>query len=166
MTVTDNKTRLLTLINLEGRLLDEWRLREWLALFDERRCRYWIPIDENKDPASNSSILYEDYEALAMRVYQLSDAHRVSQIPRSQLLHQLGSVEVEIDGETASARYALCVFEVRSGDHRQTGLGNYRFRAGTCEMVFAQTSLGWRVCEKKILLLDRRLPQESLSYLL
>lgn len=166
MIVPDDKAELLKLINLEGRLLDEWRLPDWLALFDDRQCRYWVPIDETKDPASNSSILCEDHEALALRVYQLSEGRRISQVPRSHLLHQIGSVDIEVDAAAARARYALAVFEVRSGDHRQTGLGNCRLTAGTCEMMFARTVLGWRIQEKKILTLNRHLPQESLSYLL
>jgi len=153
------------LIDLEARQLDDWRLDDWLALFDESAI-YWIPIDEASDPATSPSIIYEDRASLAMRIEQLMRQNRPAQSPRSRLLHQVTNVELSLEGDQASARYGLVVFEVRAGDRRQGGQGNRHFHAGTCRMRFVKREAGWRILEKRVVLLDRDLPQESLSYLL
>jgi ethylbenzene dioxygenase subunit beta len=154
-----------SLITREARLLDEWKLDDWLALYDSTAV-YWVPVDEDSDPRIVPSIIYEDRSSLALRVEQLMRHKRIAQSPRSELLHQITNVELSVDGEQAAARYALVVHEVRAGDWRQPGLGQRRCHAGVCRMRFAKRNADWLVAEKRVVLLDRELPQEGLSYLL
>ncbi|MSQ70813.1 MAG: hypothetical protein EXR27_05925 [Betaproteobacteria bacterium] len=165
MTQQQTESELQRLILREARLLDDWQLDEWLALFDER-ATYWLPIDDSTDPKLYPSIIHEDRTTLAMRVEQLMRHKRIAQSPQSQMLHQVSNVELALEGNTASARYNLVVFEVRAGDWRQSGLGNRRYHAGICQMRFVRRADAWLIAEKRIRLLDRELPQEGLSYLL
>lgn len=154
------------LIAAESRLLDDWQLDDWLALFDSDST-YWVPIDETSDPRVAPSIIYEDRASLAVRVEQLMRHKRLAQTPRSELLHQVSNIELALEGEHASARYSLVVFEARGGDWRQSGLGAVRFHAGRCLLRFVRRHDQWRIAEKRVVLLDRQLPlQQGLSYLI
>ena len=54
----------------EARLLDERLFEAWLHLFTEDGL-YWIPIVEDADPTTQTSILYDDSALLQMRVHHL-----------------------------------------------------------------------------------------------
>jgi 3-phenylpropionate/cinnamic acid dioxygenase small subunit len=153
------------LVIREARLLDDWQLDDWLALFDDK-ATYWVPIDDTVDPHMLPSIIFEERSTLAMRVEQLMRQKRIAQSPRSELLHQVTNAEFSLEGDGAAVRYNLVVFEVRAGDWRQSGLGNRRYHAGICRMRFVRRGPGWLIAEKIIRLLDRELPQEGFSYLL
>jgi benzoate/toluate 1,2-dioxygenase subunit beta len=162
----DLEKRVTAFVHREAQLLDDWQLDDWLALFDEDGV-YWLPIDETSDPRSVSSIVHEDKVGLALRVEQLMRQDRISQDPRSETIHQITNVMVTAQ-EAREVRlcYNLLVLELRSGDWRQYGLGDIRLYPGRCEMRLRRNGDQLSLLEKRLNLLQRRLPVESLSFLL
>jgi len=157
---------LLALVHREARLLDDWKLDDWLALFAPDGV-YWLPIEEGSDPVRVASIIYDDVQLMAIRVEQLMRQNRISQTPRSETIHFITNVEVESeDGDTAVVRYNLLISELRSGDWRQNGLGQIRQHPGRVRLEAVRSDGEWKIREKRLLLLARQQPLEGLSYLL
>jgi 3-phenylpropionate/cinnamic acid dioxygenase small subunit len=148
----------------EARLLDERRLEEWLEMFTQDGM-YWIPMDENADPDREPSIAYDDSFTRAQRVYQLLNQPHYSQVPRT--VHLITNVEVEAgsNAEESIVRCALALFEVRSGDERQFGLGMERSFAGRCEYHLLYDRDRWRIKLKKVVLTGRDLPLENFTFI-
>lgn len=157
---------ILALVHLEARLLDSWRLDEWLALFHPTGT-YWLPIDEDSDPRVASSIAHEDFQGLAIRVEQLMRQRRISQEPRTETIHFISNIDVTQAGAAAAVvHYNLLITELRSGDWRQRGLGQTRLYPGRCRLTLLREAGAWLITEKQLVLLGRRQPVEGLSYLL
>jgi len=113
------------LLCLEARLIDDWQLEEWLELFTEDAL-YWIPIDDQKSVDENLSHIWDDAKKREERVYHLLHVRFPAQAPRSRTVHVIGSVEVEPDGAETLVRSAQIMWELRTGDHKQVGLGELR----------------------------------------
>jgi 3-phenylpropionate/cinnamic acid dioxygenase small subunit len=150
----------------EARLLDERLFEAWLDLFTEDGI-YWIPIVEDADPATQTSILYDDSQLRQMRVHHLLHERNFAQSPPSRTVHQVSNVQVwEGDqADEALVRCNLVVYEIRAGDHLQLGLGQQRALAGKCEYRLRYHG-GWRIACKKVVLINRHLPIVNLSFLL
>lgn len=152
----------------EARLLDEDRLEEWLELFTGDGI-YWIPSNEGSDPEVETSILYDDAEQRAKRVYQLRHGH-LSQVPHSRLVHFITNVEVVAGGpgDEAEVHCNLLVYEMRPGDHQrlQTGLAEPRPLAARCRYRLRRQDGGWRIARKQVNLIDRDLPQQNMTFIL
>lgn len=154
------------LILREAQLLDNMQLDDWLALYTDD-ATYWVPIDETTDPLKESSIIYDNRLRLAMRVEQIMRQNRVAQNPSSNTLRMVSNIDIEdIDAQTATARFALLLTEVRSGDWRQKGLGETRLFPGHCELVCKKVGDTWKIQQKTIVLLNRKQPLVGLSFLL
>ncbi|ART53207.1 hypothetical protein CBP34_18190 [Acidovorax carolinensis] len=154
------------LILREAQLLDDMQLDDWLALYTDD-ATYWVPIDETADPLKESSIIYDNRLRLAMRVEQIMRQNRVAQNPGSNTLRMVSNIDIEdIDAQTASARFALLLTEVRSGDWRQKGLGETRLFPGHCKLVCKKVGDTWKIQQKTIVLLSRKQPIVGLSFLL
>lgn len=155
------------LVFKEARLLDEWKLDDWLALFAED-ATYWIPMDERGDPTKVASIIFDEKTGLVIRVEQLMRQNRTAQSPRSEIVHQVSNLEIDLaaDGNAADADYNLSVIELRTGDWRQKGLGTKRFYVGRCKLRLKNVGGKWLIDRKTIILLERHQPVESLSFLL
>jgi len=154
------------LLYREARLLDERRLDEWLELFTADGM-YWIPIEDDVDPELEPAMQYDDAEQRALRVYQILRLPHYAQMPPSRTVHVVSNVEVEHApaGDDATVRCSLVVHELRSGDHLQLGLGEQRTLAARCEYRLRREE-GWRIALKKVMLIDRELPIQNLSFLL
>lgn len=160
------EAEIIGLVHKEAQLLDDWRLDEWLEMYDDE-ARYWIPIDEHADPERTSSIIHETKPMLRLRVEQLMRENRLAQSPRSQMMRLIGNIVVTPEeGGLAAARYNLMMMELRSGDWRQQGLGEKRFFAGRCEIRAARKDGAWRILNKTITLLDRKQPVYGMSFIL
>jgi len=154
------------LILRECRLLDQNLLDEWLQLYTQDAI-YWLPIDENADPLSESSVIYDDRLRLEMRVEQFVRQKRVSQAPASTSMRMVSNLEVIESGtDVAMARYAMLVLEVRSGDWRQQGLGEMRSFPGHCTLDLRREGAEWRIARKTFVLLNRKQPIVGLSFIL
>lgn len=155
-----------SLIYLECKLLDEGKLDDWLKLYTDY-ATYWVPIDEKADPLKESSVIFDNHLRLSMRVEQIMRQKRVSQTPLSHSMRMVSNLEVtEVDAEEAEAHYALAVYEVRSGDWRQQGLGETRIFPGHCTMKFQRVGDSWKIKSKTLVLLNRKQPIVGLSFIL
>ena len=154
-----------TLIYQEARLLDLGKLDDWLKLYTED-ATYWVPIDENADPLQQSSVIYDNHLRLQMRVEQIMRQSRVAQSPASHTLRMISNLEIEDTGsDRATARFALLLTELRSGDWRQRGLGEMRQLPGHCELQAVKVGSDWKIQHKKIVLLNRKQPITGLSFM-
>jgi 3-phenylpropionate/cinnamic acid dioxygenase small subunit len=154
------------LLYREARLLDERRLEEWLELFTADGM-YWIPIEDAVDPELEPAMQYDDAEQRALRVYQILRLPHYAQLPPSRTVHVVSNVEVADEPASGAATVycSLVVYEVRSGDHLQLGLGEQRILAARCEYRLRREA-EWRIALKKVMLIDRELPIQNLSFLL
>lgn len=152
----------------EARLIDEDKLEEWLGLFTEDGI-YWIPADEQSDPAYETSIIHDDVLQLEKRIYQLRNRH-LAQDPRSRTIHFISNVEVEAGDlpEHTDIRCNLIVYEMRPGDHQllQSGLGDLRFFAARCYYKLRQKEGAWQISHKRVNLINRDLPLENITFIL
>jgi 3-phenylpropionate/cinnamic acid dioxygenase small subunit len=143
----------------EARLLDEGRLDEWLALFTAD-AYYWIPCNANDvDPARHVSLIYDDRQHLADRVWRLKSGWAHAQDPPSHTRRIVGNVEPRpAEGEDAlvvSSTFILV--ELRRG--LQT------LFAGRYEHRLRQDGDGWRIAFKKVELLNNNAPIDSLTFI-
>jgi ethylbenzene dioxygenase beta subunit len=153
----------------EVRLLDTLRLEEWLSLFTDDGV-YWLPIEDG-DPAAAGdvvSIVYDDAERRAERVYRTLHTPVLDQSPRSRTVHLVGNVELAGTDERGDVR-VLCsqfVGELRPGGRRQVGLNQTRVFAARAEYRLRATPDGWRVSLKKLVLIDADQPLYNLTFVI
>ena len=150
----------------EARLIDERLFEQWLDLFTVDGT-YWIPIIEDSNPGKQTSILYDDSDLRQIRVHHLLHERNFAQSPPSRTVHQISNVQVWPDAEEgmATVRCNLVVYELRLGDHLQLGLGDQRALAGKCEYRLLHQN-GWRIREKKVMLINRHMPLVNLSFII
>src|SRR5262249_1809301 len=149
----------------EARLLDERRLEAWLDLFTADGL-YWIPMEDDADPEVEPSMQYDDSGQRAQRVYQILHLPHYAQRPPSRTVHVVSNVEIgEPSSDEARVYCSLVVYELRSGDHLQLGMGEQRTLAARCEYRLRRED-EWRIALKKVMLIDRDLPMQNLSFVL
>lgn len=146
-------------ISHEGRLLDEWRLEEWLSLFHPEG-RYWVPMAYDQEDAVNHISLYwEDVPLLKMRIDRLQHDGTTSQFPRSRTCHQMSNVVLgpatapDFD-LCASATYTMAEYR-REEMHWFAGFVRYdlvKDESPEVGTVFAETA--FRIRQKKVELLN------------
>jgi 3-phenylpropionate/cinnamic acid dioxygenase small subunit len=154
-----------TLIYREAQLLDEGKLDDWLDLYADD-ATYWLPMDENADPLKDSSIMFDNRSRLQMRVEQIMRQSRVAQTPASHMTRMVTNLVIDQPSEnSATANFVMLLNELRSGDWRQTGLGETRQLSGRCTANFVRHDGQWKFQHKKIVLINRKQPIAGLSYL-
>ena len=154
------------LLYLEARLLDTLQLDEWLTLFTDEGV-YWIPIDETQPRTKSASIVYDDALGRQERVHHLLHLPFAAQNPRSRTVHVIGNVEVESKGSgSATVRSNQVIYETRLGDFTQRGLGQLSTVVASVEHQLKLTDSGLKISLKKILLINREMPQGNLTYML
>lgn len=153
----------------EARLIDEHRLDEWLTLFTDDAL-YWLPIDDKARPGLTVALICDDALRRRERVYRLQETRAHAQEPMSRTLHVIANVEVEpAAGGEMVVRSNQIVYEIRAGDadYRQPGLGEQRSFAARCEHRYrADGDGGWRIAMKKMVLLNRDVAIENLTFVL
>lgn len=158
-----------TFIYYESRLLDEWRLQEWNALFTADGV-YRLPAVDGGDPNVDPMIIDDDADQRAVRTHQLLRYEHYAQSPRSRTTHHVTNVEVE-DGGVPDRAFVHCsaiVYEIRPLDFAdlQVGMGRQRSIAMRCRYDLRFEGDSWKIAEKRILLLDRDVPLYNLTFLL
>jgi 3-phenylpropionate/cinnamic acid dioxygenase small subunit len=151
----------------EARLLDELQLDEWLGLFT-RDGLYWIPIDDGKRDARNLSVIRDETLRREERVHHILRTKFPSQSPRSRTVHLVSNVEVIPDAASGGVRLRSnqVIHEMRTGDYRQTGLGELRTLVATVEHVLRAEDSQLKIALKKIKLIDRDMPLGNLTFLI
>lgn len=114
----------------EAALLDEWRLDDWLALFDEH-ARYVVPAlgKADSDPRETLGIIDDDILRLRGRVTRLKGRHAFREFPWSRTRRIISNVRLRDAGEggdlLASANFL--VYRVR-GRQTDAFMGRYEYR--------------------------------------
>lgn len=157
------------LVYRECQLLDEGKLEEWLTLFSDDGV-YWLPASDSADPEREPSLIYDDALQRTKRVHQLVHESHLAQRPASRTVHLVSNLRAEpqVREDEALVRCNLMVAEIRPGDHQATqySLGAQRVLAAQCEYRFRREGGRWAIAMKKVLLIDRDLPQYNLSFIL
>ena len=149
------------LLYRECELLNRGRYEDWLDLFTQD-CRYWAPLSPGQDEAqSHSSLFHEDRTLMRMRIARLAheSAHSLAEGIRSS--RTVGPAALrKIDQSTGDwiveRRFRM---DERRGDRVRmfAGLFTYRLRA---------TEEEFRICEKRVDLIDCDAPHEPLEVFL
>ena len=151
---------------MEAELLDERRYEEWLKLFTPDGI-YWLPMQDQTDPFTTPSVLYDDTHTRSMRVHQLVHKPHYSQRPPSRTVHAVSNVVVKPADppEECIVKCNVMVTEMRAGNYQQLGLGEQRLFAGHGEYRLRQGErLG--IAMKKLVLVNRDTPIVNLSFIL
>lgn len=101
---TDSHAEVIDFLYREVRLLDEGHFDEWLALWLPDG-HYWMPLDyKQTDPHLATSLMYEDFFMLQLRVRRLTGARTFSQKPKSRCHHVIQRPFVD-ETDDAIGRY-------------------------------------------------------------
>jgi p-cumate 2,3-dioxygenase subunit beta len=111
----------------EARLLDEWRLDEWLELF-EPAGRFEVPTTdwEGWDSATAGFFVCDDHDLLAARVKRLKNRKAHAENPRSRTHRMISNVILlEQAADTVSVTANFVINRYRDGG-TNTYVGRYQ----------------------------------------
>jgi p-cumate 2,3-dioxygenase beta subunit len=145
----------------EAALLDEWRLDEWLALF-ETDATYEVPTTDrpNEDPHRSQYYVWDDYELLTARVKRLKSKHAHAENPHSRTRRLVTNVRLgEMSASSLEVRAAFLIYKIRDGNVDQF-IGRY-------EHTLAANGEGLRFRKRRAVLeLEVLRPGGRLSFIL
>lgn len=109
-----SRDQIIDFIYAEARMLDEQRFDEWLALW-LKDGHYWMPLDfQQADPHLTTSLMYEDFFMLQLRVQRLQGARTFSQKPKSRCSHVIQRPFIDvIDGDNITTVTSMHYVETR-----------------------------------------------------
>lgn len=144
----------------EMRMLDEWRLEEWLSLWLPEG-RYWLPSNRyTVDPSRQISIIYDDFSRLTDRVVRLTGENAHAQEPRSRTTHFFSGLELrDIDAVRIRAHIALLLVEVRK-DVQEIYAGRVDYD------LVSDESGQLRMAQKRVVLTRNDSPLGNLTFLI
>lgn len=153
------------LVFKEARLLDQERHDEWLELLTDD-VKVHVPLGSDPD-GELVSIVREDRfrtEARVWRVAQTGLNH--TQDPPSRTVRAVSNVEVEVevDGESATAHFVVVLHEYRP--HAQRMNEPMRTFPMRCEYTFRKESDRWLISGRQLLLLQRDTSLPPMTYIL
>ncbi|MDF1720559.1 MAG: aromatic-ring-hydroxylating dioxygenase subunit beta [Minwuia sp.] len=114
----------------EALILDEKRWEDWMALFTDDGT-YWIPTaDDQTDPDTRASIMYDDRTMMQMRVRRLRHPEVHAQTPASRTTHLVTNIIVapspDGDGDIdVSACFTMLEYRI---EEQTIYGGRYRYR--------------------------------------
>ena len=145
----------------EAELLDDWKLKEWAALFSSDGF-YLIPPIGNPEASTNSSLYYvrDDRARLEQRALRLLKKEAHVEYPHSTTLHNISNVRIvdrEEDYVTVKCNFAT----YRT---KREMLDCY---VGVIEYKFVKENEELKIKEKKVILkLDSLRPHGKVSIIL
>ena len=112
------------LLYREARLLDEWRLDEWLELLTED-AHYRVPSNDapRGDPSSTLFLIADDIDRIRGRVARLKDPHAHAEFPHSRTRRLITNVQVVDNIVTAN----FVVYRFRRGGQEGAYVGRYQY---------------------------------------
>ena len=144
----------------EADLLDQWRLHEWLALFDQNG-RYMIPSTDKPDgdPTRDLFLVQDDRFLLEQRVNSLQTRAAHAEYPHSRTRRLVTNIRAAEDDGAIDVQANFAVFRARNGSV-DTYFGRYVHR-------LAPEGDGYRfLIRKSILDLDALRPHGKVSIIL
>ena len=147
----------------EGRLADEARYAEWLALWTDDAV-YWVPAttDPAADPETRLSHIYDNRTRLETRIKLLQTGHRYSQEPASLMRRLISNIEVEAgrDGElVAGSNFILAELSIQAKSEMHWWVGRATHHLRRVDGLL-------RMNLKKVVLINAAEPLPNLSFLI
>jgi benzoate/toluate 1,2-dioxygenase subunit beta len=134
-------------LSFEARLMDEGRYREWLDLWTDD-ARYWVPCnDDDIDPATQVSIIYDDRDRLTQRVERLLTGSVLSQQPRPRMRRVISGIETSAGSGGEITVESNFILAIARGGAKQIWAGR-----SIHSLRRAENSL--KIARKKVLLID------------
>lgn len=103
----------------EAHLLDEWKLDEWLVLFEEG-ANYVVPSTDlpDGDPREALTLIDDDHLRLTWRVNRLKSRHAHREFPWSRTRRQVSNVRItRIEGDELDVEASALLHRFRHGHH-------------------------------------------------
>jgi benzoate/toluate 1,2-dioxygenase beta subunit len=146
---------------LEARYADEHRYSKWEDLWTEDAL-YWVPaIDDDADPTTTMSIIFDNRSRIGTRIKQLHTGKRHAQNPASRLRHLITNVELlSGDGDTHEIEVGANFLVYES---RERGVTLW---AGRSQWVLRRTEDGLRIARKKVMLVNNDRALNTLAFLI
>lgn len=126
--------RLTRFLYEEARLLDEWRLKEWLDLFTDDAV-YVVPTTDHPKPmpSRDLTLIHDDRKRLACRVGLLLGERAWAENPMSRTRRVVGNIRLAIQqGDICRMDSNFTVHRFRHGNV-QTFIGRYEHELTTVE---------------------------------
>jgi p-cumate 2,3-dioxygenase subunit beta len=114
----------------EADLLDDWRLDEWLALFDQQRGGYYMPTTDRPEGAPGTALylIADDMPKLRSRVDQLMSGLTWAENPRSRTRHMIGNVRIlGREGGVLLVKASFVVYRMRF-ENIDPYIGTYHYK--------------------------------------
>jgi benzoate/toluate 1,2-dioxygenase beta subunit len=147
----------------EGRLADEVRYAEWLALWTDDAV-YWVPAttDPAADPETRLSHIYDNRARLETRIKLLQTGHRYSQEPASLMRRLISNIEVTegSDGAlVAGSNFILAELSIQAKSEMHWWVGRATHHLRRVDGLL-------RMNLKKVVLINAAEPLPNLSFLI
>ena len=144
----------------EARLADEHQYDAWEALWTDDGL-YWVPAnDDDADPMTQMSIVYDNRNRIGTRIKQFQTGKRHSQVPQSRLRRVVSNVEVlgsADNGDVVVGANFVLVESRERGNELWAGRCTYHLRRVDGEIAMSY---------KKVALVDNDRPLATLSFLI
>lgn len=139
-----------SLLAAEARLLDSRQFQTWLSLWEDDGF-FWVPLDADTHPGDDQSFFLDDRRRLGERVWRMTDKTAWGIWPPPRLTRLVSGVEAwrdqghaeEAPNEVLAASAVLLHYVRRDHVWQTAGRQIHRLR---------QTSDGWRICRKILVL--------------
>jgi p-cumate 2,3-dioxygenase beta subunit len=147
----------------EAALLDEWRLDEWLALFDPERGGYYMPTTDHPDGDHNTDLflIADDMPKLRSRVEQLLSGLTWAENPRSRTRHMVSNVRIlGRNGDVLSVTANFVVYRMRF-QNIDPYIGTYQYK-----LVPHDGGSSFTILERRVILdLEALRPHGKVSFI-
>jgi 3-phenylpropionate/cinnamic acid dioxygenase small subunit len=155
---------------LEAELLDERRLREWLALFTDD-LHYWMPVrfnplerptrlDEEISRAGESYYFDDNKETLRLRIERLYSKTAWAEMPPSRTRHLISNIRIkQDDGVEIEVHSNFMVYRTRMEKDQDIFVG-------TREDILRRVDGELRIAKRRILLDQAVLGAKNISVFL
>lgn len=146
----------------EAALLDEWRLGEWLALFDQECGGYYMPTTDHPDgdPNTDLFLIADDMPKLRSRVEQLLSGLTWAENPRSRTRHMVSNVRIlGRHGDVLSVTANFVVYRMRF-QNIDPYIGTYHYK------LIPRDDGGFTILDRRVVLdLEALRPHGKVSFI-
>lgn len=143
----------------EAAYLDGGQFRDWLDLYTEDAI-YWVPSNEDDyDPNTHVSIIYDNKERLNERVWRLESGLAYGQEPQSKTRHLITNTRI-LENKEDEVKVVSNFILVELRRSIQTTY------AGEVEHQLRVTGDSWKISRKKIILINNDEYIGNFSFLL
>lgn len=145
----------------EAELLDNWRLEDWIALFDQERGSYYIPATDapDSDPDTALFLIADDMAKLRSRVSQLLSGAAWAENPKSRTRHMVNNVRIAgMEGDALLVKANFVVYRMRF-EKIDPYIGTYHYKLVPLNGTF-------KILERRVVLdLEALRPHGKVSFI-